>query len=231
MTTKTTKKNSAKRLALVPAIVPAPTTAILMTPRQRDRYIAGARAAEARLATIARTRRATDIETAAAEKAYGFAAMATDATMIEILGDLYAGQETPAFNADVVLAGVPVLNLYSTGTGGSAVVQWLTDSCDVREQVTAWLFKEACDLWPSEYGPAPRDILRHVYESALLVVPEHIGAPMTARYHTSAMPVGASVDLRLMLEANLDPDVQRKLRHLDIGDEATIGTLAITRLS
>ncbi len=232
MTTKTTKKNSAKRLALVPAaLVPAIVPGILVTPRQRDQRIAAARAAEARLATIARTRRPTDIETAAAQRHYDAAAAATSATLVEIVGDLYAGQETPAFNADVLIGDVLVANLYSGGTGGCARVQWFTDLCDLRSQLTAWLYKEAIDLWPREYGPAPRDLFRNVYESAILVVPEHIGAPMTARYRTSAMPVGASCDLRLMLEVNLDPEVQRKLRHLDVGADVVLGTLKIERLS
>lgn len=150
---------------------------------------------------------------------------------VEIIGDLYAGQETPAFNALLIYGGVPVVRFYSAGTGGCANVDWLHESREVRALVTAWLTAEAVRLWPSEYGPAPMDLMRHPYESAILVVPEHIGAPMTARYRTSAMPVGASVDLRLMLEANLDPEHQRKLRHLDIGADVVLGTLKIERLS
>lgn len=149
----------------------------------------------------------------------------------EILGDLYAGEETPCFRAVLFSMGVAVVRLDSAGTGGCARLEWLHDSQDMREQVKRWLFSEAVRLWPREYGPPPFDLLALPHEAAILVVPEHIGAPMTARFRTSAMPPGSSVDLRLLLEANLDPNVQRTLRHLDVGADVVCGTLKIERLS
>lgn len=153
-----------------------------------------------------------------------------DARTYEIDGELYRGNETPSFRARLLFRGVPIASLESDGGGGCARVIWLVESMAERAAAADWLASEARRLWPSEYG-APPAFLSKPYEAAILVVPEHIGAPMDARYHVrGAMKAGESCDLRVLLDATRDPNMQRAIRRLDVG-EVLPGAVAVERLS
>jgi len=165
---------------------------------------------------------------------FGVDAPVADVVTYEIEGELLSGDETPAFRAQLLEPRRETLALLeSDGTGGPARVQWFGSEAACAA-ATAWLAAEARRRWPAEYG-APPDILREPQEAALLVVPALIGAPMTARYRTSAMGPHESADLRLMLElmleANTDPRLRRAVRHLDVGETLKIGSMSVERLS
>lgn len=149
----------------------------------------------------------------------------------EIIGELYRGDETPRFRAELRANDSTIAKLLSDGRGGCAVIEWAGISADTRSAAAKWLSDEALRCWPAEYGVPPTSLLRLPEEAAILVVPERIGAPMSARYSISSARRVETWDLRELLASNVDEGTRRSLRSLRVGESCSRSSLTITRIS
>ena len=94
----------------------------------------------------------------------------------EVVGQMMGpGEETPAFEADILHAGQRVASVRSDGRGGQASIWWVKlDEKATRALTTQWLADEAERIMRAagEWEASMGDWVKSPDEAALIVIPE-----------------------------------------------------------